>query len=170
MRCFLAIDIPERIKNKCKKIQEEFKETEGNLNFVNYENMHFTVKFYGEVSEDGLNKLKKDIDSKLKNEKALEIELNGIGVFPDKNFIKVIWIGAKNLDNLTKKFNNHSPHLTIARVKSPKNKHKIQEKLEKLENVDIGKMKVDELTLYKSDLTPQGPVYTELYKFGLVCE
>ena len=66
-----------------------------------------------------------------------------------------------------KKEKNFISHLTIGRVKSPKNKKEIREAIENLENIEIGKMSVSKICLKKSTLTPQGPIYEDIKVFEL---
>jgi 2'-5' RNA ligase len=66
-----------------------------------------------------------------------------------------------------KKEKNFISHLTIGRVKSPKNKQEIRKTIEKLENIEIGQMTVSKICLKKSTLTPQGPIYEDIKVFEL---
>ena len=59
--------------------------------------------------------------------------------------------------NPDKKF---KPHVTIFRVKN-----KIEgltDKLEKYSSYSFGKQEISEIKLKKSELTPNGPIYTDL--------
>lgn len=44
-RCFLAIDINVELLEKIKNIEDEFKNIDANIKYVNMENMHLTLKF-----------------------------------------------------------------------------------------------------------------------------
>ena len=55
MRLFLAIDIPENLKEEVAKFQEQFK-IKG-IKLVEKENLHITVKFLGEVDEEKLKEI-----------------------------------------------------------------------------------------------------------------
>jgi len=107
-----------------------------------------------------------------------EISLKGAGFFPNQNYIKVIWIGIENTEQLGKiaykiddqtlklgydrEKRKFSAHLTIARVKSAKNKDKLIQIIEKYKEVEFGKIIVDSIKLKQSELTPKGPIYTTL--------
>ncbi len=62
---------------------------------------------------------------------------------------------------------SYIPHLTIGRVKGVQNKELLVSMVKELEDVDIGTMKVDRLILKESDLTPVGPIYTDLKEIYL---
>lgn len=53
------------------------------------------------------------------------------------------------------------PHLTIARVKFIKNKQELIQNLKQIK-IKPKTFKINNFKLYKSTLTPQGPVYEEL--------
>ena len=78
-------------------------------------------------------------------------------------------------DKLDKEFNSigfdldrkFSSHLTIGRMKSAKGKDKVKNTIETYNNIDIGTMEVNLITLKKSTLTPSGPIYEDLLEFRL---
>ena len=106
--------------------------------------------------------------------------MNKIGVFPNEDYIRVIWIGLKDsqkvielqqkidkqlygMFKMDKKFH---PHITIARVKFITNKEGLIKNLKAIKIKEIG-FEVDKFQLVKSILTQQGPIYKVLeeYKF-----
>ena len=110
------------------------------------------------------------------------IKISGCGAFPNTNRIRVIWIGIEDdalirklHDRLDKEFvklgldkdRKFSTHITIGRMKSPKNKDKVKATIEECKDVEIGEMTVDRIALKKSTLTPQGPIYEDLKVFEL---
>ena len=172
MRMFVAIEVSSKdVLNSIQKIQAE-------LNIkakpVELHNMHFTVQFLGEVTEEVIRKISDALNSI--EFSAFSITFASIGVFPKPNSPRVIWIGVTDgvieLEKLAeiirsklshigfspdKKF---KPHVTIFRVKN-----KIEDlssKLEKFSSCSFGKQLVSEIKLKKSELTPNGPIYTDL--------
>ncbi|WP_456371508.1 RNA 2',3'-cyclic phosphodiesterase [Methanocaldococcus sp.] len=167
MRLFIAIDIPEKLKEKIANFQKQIKMK--GIKLVEKENLHITVKFLGEVDENLLNEIL-NLDLSIK---PVKIKLNQLNVFPNMNYIRVIWIGAygdnlikifedvdKKLANLGfKKEREYVPHLTIGRVKFIENKKQLKDKIEKFKDIDFGEFEAKKLKLYKSTLTPNGPIY-----------
>jgi 2'-5' RNA ligase len=104
-------------------------------------------------------------------------------VFPNQNYIKVAWMGVENAEplkeiaeNIDTKLKNlgfekekrpFSAHLTIARIKSAKNKEKLMQLINKYQNTEFQKIKIDKIILKKSTLTPKGPIYTNLKEITL---
>lgn len=182
VRSFLAIELAEDLIPKILDVQKEFKKTNTNIKYVSSKNMHFTLKFFGNIDLDMIEDIGRAVERTIKNYSSFDLNIKNCGCFPNKNVIKVLWLGLedgspikdlqKDLDNEFKKLGfkkerNFISHLTIGRVKSPKNKKEIRETIEKLENIEIGQMKVSRISLKKSTLTPQGPIYEDIKVFEL---
>ncbi len=176
MRLFVAINIPDNIRNEIKNIQKSLDFPE--LKIVEPKNLHITIKFLGEVGES----LKDKIIEVLRGIKfqKFEIGLSNIGVFPNEKYIKVIWIGCQSseLVEFTKRVDmslsklgfelekDYVPHLTLARVKKkpPSILHSF---LEKYKTVEIDNFLVEKIVLKKSTLTPKGPIYEDIHEILL---
>ena len=182
IRAFLAIDLDDDLKPKINKIIREFKQIDANIKYVELQNLHFTLKFFGDIDTEGIDLISEKVEKVIKDFGPFDIKIKGCGAFPNKNRIKVIWVGLdedkilKDLhDKLDKEFNSigfdldkkFSSHLTIGRMRSAKGKDKVKETLEKYENMDIGSMEVTGIVLKKSTLTPNGPIYEDLIEFRL---
>ncbi|MBV1730216.1 MAG: RNA 2',3'-cyclic phosphodiesterase, partial [Methanobacterium sp.] len=116
------------------------------------------------------------------NYDPFSISIEGMGVFPSLRYIRVLWIGTKDTDSFSSiqkdldgefikmgfsKERSYLPHLTIGRLKGSTNKELLVGKIEELKEVKIGAMEIDHLVLKKSELTPAGPIYTDLEVFKL---
>lgn len=173
MRAFIAIEIPEEINKILKGIQKKF-EGLGKINFTKGP-YHLTLKFLEDVTEDQVSKIKTVLkDIKLK---PFELELTELGVFPNENYIRVIWVGVKGgrinelqqqidsrLTAMFKKDTRFHAHITLGRVKFIKDKERIKELLRT--KIPNQKFEVNEFKLIKSELTPEGPKYEDLEIFG----
>jgi len=172
MRAFIAIETPKEINLILKEIQKKF-ESLGKIKFTQ-EPYHLTLKFLGEISEDQCTQVK-DVLKSIKF-KPFELELTQLGVFPNENYIKVIWVGTKDKEvnelqqqidsKLTGMFGKDSrfhAHITLGRVKFISDKEKIKELLKT--KVPSLKFEVKEFKLIKSELTPNGPKYEDLEVF-----
>ena len=165
MRLFIAIDISQEVRDYLINIQSKLDKS---LRFVS--SFHLTLKYLGDVHEDLIPKINSKLDE-IKFD-TFELELSEIGVFPNENFIKVIWIGVKEQPkimeiqnqveeklkefNFKKEFNFH-PHITLARVNK-----KIKFPDIKIQNKTFP---VSKFYLYHSTLTPQGPIYKKVKEF-----
>lgn len=182
IRSFLAIELDEDLVPKILDVQNEFKKTNANIKYVPSQNMHFTLKFFGNIDLDIVDDISSAVEKVIKNYSSFDLNIKNCGCFPNKKVIKVLWLGLeegspikdlqKDLDKEFRKLGfkkekNFISHLTIGRVKSPKNKKEIREAIEKFENIEIGKMSVSKICLKKSTLTPQGPIYEDIKVFEL---
>ena len=182
IRSFLAIELDEELVPKILDVQKEFKKTNANIKYVPSQNMHFTLKFFGNIDLDMVEDISSAVEKVIKNYSSFDLNIKNCGCFPNKKVIKVLWLGLeegspikdlqKDLDKEFKKLGfkkekNFISHLTIGRVKSPKNKKEIQETIERLEKIEIGQMTVSKISLKKSTLTPQGPIYEDIKVFEL---
>jgi 2'-5' RNA ligase len=180
-RGFIAIDIEPF--PKLVQFENEIRNTGANVKLVEPENVHITLKFLGDTDEGYINQIGEIIKDAVKETDSFEIQLKGAGVFPNQNYIKVMWIGIKNgvqigkiaskIDEqisglgFKKEKRDFSAHLTIARVRSAKNKEKILQIIEKYRDMEFGNFKVNYIKLKKSELTSKGPIYTTLREIKL---
>jgi len=177
MRGFLGITIPDNLKSKIIKTQDRFSDFD--IKFVESVNLHFNLKFFKEIDNEKVEKLKEILEKVSTQFEPFEIEISGLGAFPSKNYIRVIWLGVKQgyqmfkslgdiIENALEalgfeKEGQFVPHLTLGRVRSGRNKNELLVLLRKLEDVEIGKMMIDKLTLFQSKLSPKGPIYEEVF-------
>ncbi len=177
-RSFIAIESSEKAQKSLKIIQSELEGTGADLKTVKPENIHSTLRFLGNISEDKLEDVKKALED-TKKLGPFKIEIQGLGIFPSPSFIRVIWAGVsegsekmkqlrEKINQSLKKINFPSedkdfiPHFTIARVKSGKAKDKLGSIVERESETSFGKARVEEIKLKKSELTPEGPIYSDL--------
>jgi RNA 2',3'-cyclic 3'-phosphodiesterase len=180
VRAFLAVDVDTRLSYKIKKIQKELIKTDAPIKLVEPENLHFTFKFFGDISPSQTEQITNIIQKKVENHQAFPMNIKGTGVFPHPGYMRVLWLGIEDSNKFSalqkdldeefvkmgfKKERSYTPHLTIARVKGAQNKEFLADKLKELQDVEIGEMNVVKLVLKKSELTPVGPIYTDVEEF-----
>lgn len=176
LRAFIAVELPERLVPEIEKI-ESVLNTPG-IKLVEPKQVHITLKFLGDIQENDVETIASTLSQV--NCKPFEARIKGVGVFPKPAYIKVIWLGAEgNFDTLHdevervltpfkfEKDHQFSPHATLARVKQLRDKAALFEKLKQLENIDLGTINVGTISLKKSTLTPEGPIYETLREVKL---
>lgn len=181
MKCFIAIDLPENTKKIIEEKQKElletcFKEHNEMVKPVKKENFHITLHFFGEIPEEKTKKIKEKLYEL--NQKTFQVFFSGFGVFPSKDFIKVLWVGIKENKKLEElytklcKIIETKPkklvaHITIARIKylDANTKKCIQKFLAK--NTVQQSFKIKTITLFESILTKTGPKYNALTRIKL---
>src|SRR3989344_6470860 len=104
MRLFIAIEIPEEIKDYLCGIQQEIANSKNKIRLVNKGSMHLTLKFLGEVQPPKLDDIKNNL--KKITFKPFSVVLDNIGVFPNESYIRVVWIGLKPEEPILELQNN----------------------------------------------------------------
>jgi len=173
MRTFVAVEIRNaEVLNSISKLQSDFNIK---ATAVSKQNMHFTLLFLGEISEETAENVKQALSSV--TFKPIDVSFTHLGVFPNPNFPRVIWIGtdeasAKQLVELANQVEEKlaplgfksdkpfKPHLTIFRVKNKIDG--ISKKIERFKETNFGKDVISELKFKQSILTPNGPIYSDL--------
>ena len=178
MRAFIAVPVSEEVKAKIEPFRKQLGAISG-IKAIEPENLHITLFFLGEIGEERKN----EVVSAMERISTPKFQLNfsGAGAFPNPNFIRVLWVGCED-ENLAKLYSelatsvsrmgyaleDFRAHLTVARVKDPAGKPGAQEALGKFKDSDFGSCLIDRVALFKSTLTPDGPVYEEVYEKKLV--
>ena len=176
MRLFIAIGFDE-IKENISGIQSKIDNSSAKLSLPS--DFHLTLKFLGKVEENKIGLIKQKLSS-IKFA-PFQLTISDMGVFPNENFIRVIWLGVKpeehvkelqnKIEDSLKEFNfkkdfEFHPHITLARIKFVKDKLSL---IKNLQGIKIGQktINVNDFRLVKSTLTPEGPVYEDLETFSL---
>ncbi|MBR9690322.1 RNA 2',3'-cyclic phosphodiesterase [Candidatus Woesearchaeota archaeon] len=170
MRLFIAIDLSKEAKQELKRLQQEL--FDDNIKVSAAKSFHLTLRFLGDVEKPD-----KIIEALKKVEfSPTKLKLSELGVFPNKNYVRVVWVGIeenkkilelhKQIQEALKPFNfkedfDFKPHLTLGRVKFVRDKSEFIRKLESIK-VESAESDVKEFILYKSTLTPDGPFYEKL--------
>lgn len=181
IRSFLAFDMEnDTVLNRLAAVQNLLVQTGADLKLVEPRNIHITVRFLGDITPNMAEKIFEEM--KKIQFAPFNVCISGLGAFPDLRYPRVVWAGmtegadqAKNVFSqleprlrglgFTPDSKGFSPHLTIARVKSGKNKAQLAEFVTKNASYDFGSVKAECLRLKKSELTPKGPIYSTLKEF-----
>jgi len=173
MRTFVAMEINSQdILNSVNDVRSRLKIKAKPVSIMN---IHFTMYFLGEVSDEMSQKIQEELKS-IEFE-PFEICIKGIGAFPKLSFPRVIWIGTDEEGGarmselataISKKlsilgFKNDKPfkpHATIFRVKNKIGN--ITNELKEYESYTFGNQKMSEIKFKKSVLTSDGPIYSDL--------
>ncbi len=181
MRTFIAVEVSEALKPKILAIQKKIEASGADIKLVEPENIHYNLKFIGEIDDRTVEKTKKALSEI--SFPAFDVHIAGLGAFPSKTYIRVVWLGCRQgTQELTalassveealagivpKDERPFTPHLTLGRVSGVKDKEALSKLMHDLENADIGKFRVDKLVLFQSQLSPKGPAYMPILTVNL---
>jgi RNA 2',3'-cyclic 3'-phosphodiesterase len=184
IRAFVALKLPESTIFSIKKIQEDLKLFRFPVRWVRPENIHLTIRFFGEIAESDIDKIGNAMNDCAGRHAPFSLSARGIGVFPGILRPRVIWTGisgeASLLFSLQKELEKRfeesgfkkddrpfKGHLTLGRFRDRAEGEKLTEALRKFQNFESEIFAAGRLYLYKSDLKPEGPLYTELLSVPL---
>ena len=188
LRSFIAVEIPGEIQSAIQRSTASLQKniSKPTIRWVESKNLHLTLKFLGDVLPEKLKQLAEALELSLITQGSFEMSVVGLGVFPSAQRPRIIWIGLdapvalttlhQNVDAIASKIGfdreerPFSPHLTIGRVgdrTTQADNLKIRTSIEAVSLGNIGTVLVKEVTIFKSDLKPGGPVYSRLYTIPL---
>lgn len=153
------------------------------INWVDKDNLHLTLFFLGDTTENQILEISKKLNEILTDFSSFDFSLHGMGVFKNMHDPRVIWFGIdkdkelKSLKGIIDKVitsvgfeseeREFRPHLTIGRIKNLKQKNELKELLEKYRDHEFQKIQIKEVIFYESILTPRGPIYKPIQRFFL---
>ena len=179
VRTFIAMDAlnTDALENLQRELTSSIKWDLNVIKPIKKDHFHFTILFLGEIHRDIVERV---------TERLLEIEFesfnisyNNIGVFPNKKFPRIIWVGIDNdgkqkMMNLSRtilsKLDQERlgrtddifvPHLTLFRLKR-QTKIDFDSLSNLVKSRTLGTDVMDRFHLKKSDLTSQGPIYSNI--------
>jgi len=186
LRTFIALDIPSSVLKTITDIQNRFKSLGLHASWVRPGNIHLTLRFLGDIDPGQVPGIRDKITEALASCPPFRLSLERAGVFPDLKRPRVLWVGLKDEEEtlqtlqtgIEKALENagfpadprpFSPHLTLARIKSPRGKKELKNQLDALnsEGIDPNPFQVGAVHLYESQLTPKGSIYSVLANFKL---
>ena len=187
LRTFIAVDIPPAIQKTIQYKIEMLRKAIGNsIRWVPVQNIHLTLKFLGDVSQNDVDKLTQMLRTESDTLASFDITIGGLGSFPNSKRARVVFIRTQapaELDALQRGIESattrlgfeadtrpFSPHLTVGRVRdhiTAPEQEKIRKILEETKIDSVGTARVDSIHLYKSELKPGGSVYTKLFSAPL---
>ncbi len=183
IRSFIAVDIPEAVRENLDGLLGKLKTNQADVKWVKSKSIHITLKFLGDVEEMQLPQIKEIMGNVAKNIQPFTVSIEGTGAFPNDRRPRVLWVGvrkgsetlirlAADIDSqlaaigFEREKQSYSPHLTLGRVRSPK---KIDSVIDMMHSMTFhaGEFLNENILLMKSDLRPDGAVYTVMEKIKL---
>ncbi len=184
MRCFVAIELPEEVKERLAELQAELGAPGGGVRWMKPEAMHLTVKFLGEVPDKHLPAVCDAVSMAADWCRPFELAVRSAGCFPARGGVRVVWAGVEEPTGVLADLHAtcqevmfelgfpvegraFSPHLTLGRSKDPRRAAPLRDLLPSVEGFDAGVVDVDELILFESRLKKEGAEHTPMHRAKL---
>lgn len=174
LRTFVALDLPKPLKIRLEQLTLKLASQIQGVRWVKPDNMHLTLCFLGETKPQKLPQLQQMLDVVAQGKRPFPLTLTQFGCFPNCQNPRILWVGIGGAISPLKHLQKHiqtktvelgwqaekrpyNPHLTLGRVKGQPNN------LRWHGGLDEAQWNVTAVTLYQSQLTPRGAIYTPLY-------
>ncbi len=182
MRVFLAIELPNQIRDNIKKLIYKMEPYSKYIKLTPIKNLHFTLKFLGEQNDLSIEKIKEKAKNEIEKIEAFEIEIDKSGIFGNIKNPKILWLGQDNADfvlSATKinraldmfRFEPKTPvcHLTIGRIKSisVSDMTEVLGICKDFVNKNNLRFCASRVYLYKSILSRNGAIYEKIENFKM---
>lgn len=185
LRSFLAFDIPPKVQQTLGACINDLKKMAPEIAWSRPDQLHVTLRFFGSVDERLLaGEIAAAIRTVTQRAAPTTVECAGLGVFPNWKYPRIIWAGFggdtepiltlhERLHAALAKFPLKEDdrafrlHLTIGRARRLSAKHPLVKTVESLGPIHFGAVPINRLTMYKSQLTRTGAVYTPIAEFPL---
>lgn len=178
VRAFFAAEIDDGLRAELAVVIEELDRVGAQVRWVRPENLHFTVKFLGDVPLAETGAIAEAARAVCAEHKSFAGQVRGVGPFPPQKRMRVVAahmsddgrLGAlrDDLETSMEEFGvppdgrSFKAHLTLGRVKGSGRVSELAEALAPYAERDFGECYVEELTLFQSELSRSGPTYTAL--------
>jgi len=184
VRTFIAIELPKAVKEALGALSNRLRRSGAKATWVQPENVHLTLRFLGDVSESVVNKLGERLAVAYQDLEPFTLSMARTGAFPNLRRPRVIWVGVGPLEGglaeaqaiaeeaavwvgLAPEKRRFQPHLTVARIRDARELGGLPMCLAQEADFAGGEFVVENVSLFSSRLTPNGPVYRRLKEFCL---
>ena len=184
IRAFIAIELPASVVSLLDKVQQDIKSLRLRAKWVRPENIHLTLKFLGNIDPVDIDKIGRALSDAAADFAPATLAVGGIGFFPGLKRPRVIWVGLggqtqllielqrKLEDNLAaigfpKEKRPFKGHLTLGRIKEAVNSNVIRQVMREFADLRGDEFVASRIILFKSDLQPSGPIYSQLQQVTL---
>ncbi len=179
-RAFIAIELNEAVHSKIASLQSILKKSNADVKWLESGSIHLTLKFLGNMEIQKIKEIEEILNETAAGLEPFALTLKGIGAFPGLDHPRVIWVGVESGASQSKQLvktieekleiigipreeREFYAHITLGRVKSQKNIHNLEKIIAATEFAAGSAVDVNHLTLFKSQLSREGPVYTPLF-------
>jgi 2'-5' RNA ligase len=191
VRVFIAIELSSEILIALEKVQRQLEQKPGGeaARWTDKNSIHLTLKFLGEVPRERLDAITQAMRLACSRHAPFDLTVAGLGCFPNARRPRIVWAGVQEPTGgllalqadieqelararFPKEERRFTPHLTIGRTRKTARPQEV-EALGSLVAAspvgELGNMRVTGVALMRSDLRPQGAIYTQLFEASL-CE
>lgn len=177
IRAFIAVNLATPVIEEIAKVQSVLQAAQGDIRWTRGEGLHLTLKFLGDIARTQVEPILAAMRQALHEQPALHVLAQGLGAFPNLRRPRVLWAGlsGEGLPELSGAIEaalmpldfppeerEFIPHLTLGRVHSLRGWERVLAVIKEYEHAHFGESTVEQVTLYQSELRPDGAIYSPL--------
>lgn len=179
IRIFIGVEINDQTRKRLLDEMAYLKRTAPAVKWAPPENLHFTLKFIGNIPTADLGEVLTATEEAAKEVEPFTLSIEGLGCFPDPERPRIIWAGcgmgsddmtrlAKSIEDACAEFGYqpekrlYTPHLTLGRVKHPRDAAELAPLIEDGRREHFGDVYVDSAVVFMSELKRKGARYTPM--------
>ena len=187
IRAFVAIELPDELKLELGQLEAQLKsEKQTWVKWIDPNSIHLTLKFLGNIAVDKTGEITTAMEEAARGIPPFHLKVKDLGVFPNLKRVQVTWVGLSGevdkLSQLQQRLESNlerlgfapesrafTPHLTLARLRNQASLDERQRfgQLIAETEFEAGSIKVDAISLMRSQLTRAGAIYSRLSVVGL---
>jgi len=189
VRAFIAVELPPELQKRLAEVQDRLRRElrDVPIRWVRPETIHLTLKFLGMIPASHVDEIVAALRGLALERGPFTFVVEGIGCFPDLRHPRVIWVGVSDPTRALAAFQRlvessmqklgyppedrpYQPHLTLGRVSrdaTPAHYQRIAEVVGQTTVERLGEVRAAEIALMRSDLHPQGAIYTPIARIPL---
>lgn len=180
---FIAVELGPAVRRAVEEIQASLRAATTDVSWVRPENFHLTLKFLGATPAEKVGSVEQAVARAVSAVQPFEVELRGVGAFPNPSRARVVWVGLapeRPLVQLAGRIEDElaalgfarearpfAAHVTMGRRREPRRNEALQQKLGELAGAGGARAGVTEAVLMLSQLRPSGPIYTPVGRYPL---
>lgn len=175
-RTFIAVEVVPQLQQAIAQTEQQLEEAGAKLRWTKPANLHFTLRFLGEIPLAQVAKAKIATREAAVGVQPFTIELATLGAFPSVQRPRVVWVGVgegrEAMQALTERLDERlghyrfpietrpfQLHLTLARVRDGREWGGLVRALGQFKDTVVGSQAVDKILVMRSELSPKGPTY-----------
>ena len=184
LRAFIAAELPDEVRTALGRVQADLAAAGVRARWVRPEGIHLTLKFLGQIPPEAAARAAEGMAAAVAGQTGVDLAMGRLGVFPGPRRPRVVWAGLEGdiaaLEGLHRRVERalgargfppegrpFRAHLTLGRFGESGAPGPVAAALAAAAVPNAGAFAIRELVLFKSDLRPEGAVYTPLARAAL---
>jgi 2'-5' RNA ligase len=185
VRSFIAVETSGTVRQRAAELIRTLAATGAKVSWAKPHNLHLTIKFLAEIRWNDIAPVTQAVEQAAGSIEPFDLEIRGAGAFPTLSKPRTLWLGtAAGSDELAalhaaletalkplgfpKEHRRFAAHLTLGRVRDAGPKTgELGPLIKQHADFSAGRFAVNELVVFSSQLTPQGPIYEPIGRAGL---